>query len=89
MKKRMAWADAYRAWVEQNPLRRWRKERKLPLMAVATGVGVNLFTVQTWEHGANRPRPVNFEKMAEFMGVPVEELQAQWDAWEGRRPGVK
>ncbi len=69
----------HRAWVSENPLRLWRKERGLSQFAVASLLGVSHFSIASWENGASRPRGENMTRIAKLMSNP--QLSADWDAW--------
>ena len=56
-------------------LNRLRRERGLTLAQVASALGVSKPTVWAWEKGKARPLPDRVPAMAEFLGVPPEELE--------------
>ncbi|MEM6828079.1 MAG: helix-turn-helix domain-containing protein [Pseudomonadota bacterium] len=56
-------------------LNRLRRERGLTLAQVAAALGVSKPTVWAWEKGKARPLPDRVPAMAEFLGVPPEELE--------------
>lgn len=75
---------AVRAWVEQNPLRRWRKARGETLMGTAARLGVSMLTVQLWENGGMQPSEENLAKLAALLQNP--KLSQAWDSWLSQRP---
>lgn len=77
---------AIRAWIEENPLRRWRRETNTTIMQAAVRMGVTITTIQKWEFGGMRPGPENLARMAGAMGQQEEALADAWDSWLSRRP---
>jgi transcriptional regulator with XRE-family HTH domain len=72
----------YDDWVEQNPLRRWRKGAGLSIMRAAVTLEVTVTTIQSWERGAVTPSHENFERIADTTGTN----EAAWTRWSNRRP---
>lgn len=75
---------AYKTWIDENPLRKWRLENDLSIMAVASMLGAGMSTVQTWENGAHWPKPESFEKIGGLIGDP--NIEESWQAWLDSRP---
>lgn len=66
-------------WIEENPLRKFRKKHGLSMMNLASLVGAGMSTIQTWESGAHLPKPESFEAMAKVTGIDnIEQLWVQW-----------
>lgn len=76
--------NRYEAWIEANPLRKWRKEQKLAIMAVAGMLSVGFSTVQTWETGAHWPKPDSFEKIGRLL--EDDNIEETWKAWLDKKP---
>lgn len=76
--------NQYEAWINENPLRKWRLEQKLSIMAVASMLGAGMSTIQTWESGAHWPNPESFDKIGSLIGD--EEIEVNWKAWTDNRP---
>lgn len=75
-----------RNWMEENPLRRWRKRNELSMMDAAATLGVGLSSVQNWEQGAYQPNEESMPKLADLLGVKPETLTRQWREWYRDRP---
>lgn len=67
-------------WIEQNPLRQWRKENELSITIAASVLGVNKNTIVSWEHGAATPS--QWDKLKEVLG---EDIQQRWEEWRNSR----
>lgn len=76
---------SYANWIEQNPLRKYRKSMDMTVYEVATTLGVSSQTVNQWEKGTVMPRTENFANIAQYMGVPVSGLLGDWMDWKERR----
>jgi len=77
--------DNLKKWIEGNPLRKYRKEQGLSIMAIASMLGVGMSTVQTWESGAHWPKEENFDHMSSLMGKT--NVEQSWSKWLKSRPG--
>ncbi len=73
-----------KAWMEENPLRKFRSKNKLSIMKAASLIGVGMSTIQTWECGAHLPKPESFEAMANVTGI--ENIEQLWMEWLNRKP---
>lgn len=72
-------------WVEQNPLRRWRKgPSRLTIMQTAALVGVSSLAIQMWEAGNSTPRSEHMRALARLMDQP--DLPFLWASWKQERP---
>jgi transcriptional regulator with XRE-family HTH domain len=71
-------------WVEENPLRLWRKEGKRSLMRTAMYLDVSSLTIQQWENGSAFPKPENMEKLIRTLSQ--DDLPDKWAAWYATRP---
>lgn len=78
--------DAHAAWIETNPLRRWRTEQRLSMMRAGALMGASISSVSHWEMGSRIPTEESFGKLAKLMGVKASKLVADWNAWIGARP---
>lgn len=79
--------DAIKEWIEENPLRKYRKEQGLAIMTMASLLGVGMSTIQTWESGAHMPRPESFAAIARVTGM--ENVRELWDEWLSKKPTLK
>jgi transcriptional regulator with XRE-family HTH domain len=73
-----------RAWVEQNPLRRWRQLHHYSVRDVAVLLHVGAVTVHHWEYGTAIPTPDHLRAISALLGDPT--LPTQWQAWLAARP---
>ena len=76
-----------KTWIEQNPLRRWRKQHKLGFHKAAQRLSVGVSSLEHWEYGASVPVLESFIKLSKGMGIPLEDLREQWETWLRQRPG--
>ena len=77
--------DAERsAWIEKNPLRKWRKSKGLSLMDTCATLECGISTVQAWEAGARIPTDEWFAKLASATNGATP--AAGWKRWYNRRP---
>lgn len=66
-------------WIEDNPLRIWRKSNGLSMRDLAANIGVNLMSVQGWEVGNSFPNP---ENMASIVQLTNDlDLPRRWFEW--------
>ena len=73
-------------WIEQNPLRVWRKRNGLALHHVSSQLGVGLFTIQTWENGNSIPNSQNMAAIIEMTNN--ENISAEWKEWYLNAPSA-
>lgn len=76
----------HRHWIEQNPLRTFRKHHQLSMMNAAALLDVNMTTIQQWESGSNRPNEENMQNLGRLLGV--EQMCGLWDAWYNSKPRI-
>jgi DNA-binding transcriptional regulator YiaG len=76
--------ETLKSWIEANPLRKFRKEQGLSIMAIANMLGVGMSTIQTWESGAHWPKDENFDRMSAIM--QKTNLEQSWSKWLQSRP---
>jgi len=74
------------AWLEQNPLRKFRKKNKLGLMEIAGLLGVGVSTVQTWEKGVTVPKSEKFKMLANLLNAP--DIEETWFKWLENKPKI-
>jgi ribosome-binding protein aMBF1 (putative translation factor) len=84
-KRRRAEQDAVTAWLEDNPLRKWR-EKQPPegwtRSVLARQLDVSHTAVAAWETGKRLPVIDSFAKIEELTGISSKE----WMAWYQRKP---
>lgn len=78
--------DKIRAWVEENPLRVWRKKNGLAMMDVASGTGLAFSSIQQHEQGGYFPNEESMDTYAAAMDIASANLHRKWKAWYDRRP---
>lgn len=61
-------------------LRELRKERGIPMYALAEKLGISRNTLANWERGEKEPHGIGFlEDLAKILDVPLEELLLEKD----------
>lgn len=77
--------DGWDAWVDSNPLRRWRKSHQPPIsiMEASARVGVSMTAVVLWEKGSATPGEINMAALTALIG---KNAPADWDAWTASKP---
>lgn len=78
--------EATKGWIEQNPLRAWRKREGFQAAAVAGMASSTPNSMKNWERGHVRPCAAKMAKLAELMGTRQITLEGQWTDWENARP---
>lgn len=73
-------------WIENNPLRRYRKENKLAVVNIAPTLEVSTNTIQAWEMGAKQPAPENLERIGKLIGD--RQIDSTWESWRDERPAL-
>jgi len=76
--------DRLIAWEAQMPLRIWRKEHDLSLRRAAAVLGVNIYTLQSWEQGGAFPDLPNQARLVRDTGDA--DLITRWRAWANATP---
>ena len=74
--------EAHKQWIEQNPLRRWRKDNRISIQAASGMLHVSLSTIQLWEAGTE-PNEQNMEKLTRVLGPNAPR---RWKAWLEANP---
>lgn len=74
----------HKEWVNENPLRKYRRDKGLTLMEAAGTLGVALSTLHCWEMGVHSPSVDHFLKIKTQLGVT--DIFDQWDEWSHNRP---
>lgn len=80
MSDKRVWKD----WIEDNPLRTFRKEREITVMEAATRLHISLSMIQMWERGVHFPSPENMAKIVAFTEDP--EIEQRWVTWKNSQP---
>jgi DNA-binding transcriptional regulator YiaG len=75
----------YNQWLEDNPLRKFRKgsKSKLKLHELAAMLGVSGYTIQRWESGMFKPNEESMEKLKRIIG---EHVESEWNIWWSSKP---
>jgi transcriptional regulator with XRE-family HTH domain len=84
-KRRAAGTDAFTAWLEKNPLRRWRMAQPpegWKCAVLARQLGVSHTAVGSWEKGKRLPLVDTFAKIEELTGISTK----VWMEWYNQRP---
>lgn len=72
----------YYEWIDNNPIRRWRKANGVSVHQFAAEVGVSTTAVSSWERGAFLPQTDSLIKIARLLGVSIENLIAKMADWK-------
>lgn len=70
-------------WVNRNPLRQWRKERRVSIMQAASQLGASMTIVQLWERGVHIPGDDFMVKLEVMVG---RGCSAHWNEWYNNKP---
>jgi transcriptional regulator with XRE-family HTH domain len=84
-KRRKAEQDAMTAWLEDNPLRRWRLKQPPEgwnRSVLARQLGVSHTAVGAWEAGKRLPVVDAFAKIEKLTGITA----TQWMDWYDKKP---
>jgi transcriptional regulator with XRE-family HTH domain len=87
-KRRAAGTDAFTAWIEDNPLRRWRLAQRpegWKRSVMARQLGVSHTAVSLWETGKRLPVVDAVAKIESLTGISATE----WMAWFESKPEEK
>ena len=76
--------ETLKGWIEDNPLRKYRKKNNVSMMRAASMIGVGMSSVQAWEQGAHQPTRASFELLAKVSGI--ENIERQWELWLKKKP---
>lgn len=76
-----------KAWLEQNPLRQWRKKNKLFLKDIGSAVNAGYHSVFRWENGMSEPGETQMKDLIRITGIG--NLQKQYREWIKKRPILK
>lgn len=80
------WNPIYIAWLQRNPLAKWRAAEKLSVQQAAAVFQVTYNRLLDWTHGNRMPSPQIMEEMAEKMKAPFKELLEEWNNWLHSNP---
>lgn len=80
--------EKIKAWIETNPLRRWRKREGLAMMDVASSLDIAFSSIQQHEQGGYVPNSSTMGKYAGAMKLSPEKLEQEWLAWYNKRPSI-
>jgi DNA-binding XRE family transcriptional regulator len=76
--------ERQKAWIEDNPLRKFRRTAGATFMLVASALEVSTFTIQNWESGAAEPSAEAMAKIGALLSD--DNICATWSEWLGRKP---
>lgn len=68
--------------MRQNPLREWRKARRLSAVEIARRLSLSEQSILCFERGAFEPSPENFDRLARLMGTLPGQLRMSWHFWK-------
>jgi DNA-binding transcriptional regulator YiaG len=85
MVMKMDFVKQRKEWIENNPIRKYRKENKLPLNVVSSMFDVGVYSVQRWESGDVKPNEDNMRKIVKLLG---EDAERQWKEWMKSKPSL-
>ena len=71
------------SWIDQNPLRAWRREQKATILETAGRLGVGMSMVQMYERGVHKP---GADRAAAFEKLLGSDWSERWDRWLASRP---
>lgn len=74
---------SHKKWVEDNPLRQFRKQQNLSINLLASMLGVGFNSIQRWEGGEVIPKPENMDKLNKLIG---DDFEANWNEWMKNKP---
>ena len=75
--------QAFKDWMEENPIRKYRKANGLSVHLFAAMAGVSEYTVQRWERGTT-PNDENMKKLE----VLIPGIVDKWAEWEKSKPRI-
>ncbi len=68
--------------MRENPLRAWRKARRLTAVAVAHKMALSEQSILCFERGSFEPSQENFDKLAGLMETLPGALRLSWHFWK-------
>lgn len=71
-------------WKENNPLRKFRKNRHLKQSTIAASMEVSYHVVYRWESGMTEPTKEQFQILGKLTGI--KKLADEWKVWMEQRP---
>lgn len=71
-------------WVEENPLRQWRKKKAVTLAFLGSMIEVGYHTVHDWETGAGMPNDNQLLLLSKIMNF--KNLKKELQEWKKRKP---
>lgn len=74
---------AHKEWVEENPLRQWRRDNSVSIHQAASLIGCGVSSIQLWESGTNYPSDRFWDRMTALIGPRVK---SRWDRWAEKNP---
>jgi transcriptional regulator with XRE-family HTH domain len=79
-------ADRIEEWVEENPIRQWRKRTGRRQIDVAEETGTAVSQVAAWERATYFPSFSKLRDIAGLMGRDPAKLEHAFRLWYERRP---
>jgi Na+-translocating ferredoxin:NAD+ oxidoreductase RnfC subunit len=71
---------AEQEWIDRNPLRRWRTERKFSLLDAAAATGISTVSLRLFETSVRTIRRSNADRLRERVSPTVIDDLAAWAA---------
>lgn len=73
-------------WVARNPLRKWRADNGMSIMATAARANVSMSAIQQWESGATTPTETKMGQLAVLLDAEPDKLARTWQRWLDKLP---
>lgn len=77
--------EAFKTWIDTNPLRAWRRKNDISIMRAAVALGVTITTIQSWERGSATPSEPNMTNLEKVIGTGTAKA---WTRWAAKQPEV-
>jgi DNA-binding transcriptional regulator YiaG len=74
----------WEAWIDKNPLRKWRSAEEMTMAEAAVRIGKSLVTLRNWETGATIPTDDSMETLKKV--TSNKKLEEEWTSWSTSRP---
>ena len=71
--------NSQRSWIEENPLRIFRKGNDIPQALAAAAMGTSKTTIQMWESGGAYPSNDSMELLQAYLNDSY--ISSKWQEW--------